>query len=177
MLISSPAKAWDEIGTEEDRRKVMPAFVYPMIAFCGLSTFVGSLLGIGISAQAFQIALTNSCAVFVALFGSYFLVAYLANKYGTKVLGRPNESALCLQFVGHSMTVIFVLSFITGLFPSFLILQLMLQLYVVYIVWEGARHLMHVPDKNLMMYTIFISFSLIVAPMVIRWIFNRLLFQ
>ena len=43
-LISSPAKAWEEISMEEDRRKVYIAFVYPMIGLCGLSVFVGSLL-------------------------------------------------------------------------------------------------------------------------------------
>ena len=31
MLISSPAKAWEEIVGEEDKKKVMGAFVYPMI--------------------------------------------------------------------------------------------------------------------------------------------------
>ena len=43
-LISSPAKAWEEISMEEDRRKVFMAFVYPMIGLCGLSVFIGSLL-------------------------------------------------------------------------------------------------------------------------------------
>ena len=44
LLISSPAKAWEEIRLEEDRRKVFTAFVYPMIGLCGLSVFIGSLL-------------------------------------------------------------------------------------------------------------------------------------
>ena len=33
LLISSPAKAWEEIRLEEDRRKVFTAFVYPMIGY------------------------------------------------------------------------------------------------------------------------------------------------
>ena len=44
-LISSPAKAWEEIGKEEDRRKVLGAFVYPMIGLCGLSVFIGTFIG------------------------------------------------------------------------------------------------------------------------------------
>ena len=32
-LISSPAKAWEEISMEEDRRKVYMTFVYPMIGY------------------------------------------------------------------------------------------------------------------------------------------------
>ena len=60
-LISSPAKAWEEISMEEDRRKVYIAFVYPMIGLCGLSVFIGSLLTNGWGGpQSFQIAKTNS---------------------------------------------------------------------------------------------------------------------
>ena len=72
-LISSPAKAWEEISMEEDRRKVYMAFVYPMIGLCGLSVFIGSLLTNGWGGpQSFQIAMTNCCAVAVALFGAIF---------------------------------------------------------------------------------------------------------
>ena len=41
-LISSPAKAWEEIRLE-DRRAVLTVFVYPMIGLCGLSVFIGAL--------------------------------------------------------------------------------------------------------------------------------------
>ena len=36
QMISSPARAWEEIRLEEDRRKVFTAFVYPMIGLCGI---------------------------------------------------------------------------------------------------------------------------------------------
>ena len=86
-LISSPAKAWEEISMEEDRRKVYMAFVYPMIGLCGLSVFIGSLLTNGWGGpQSFQIAMTNCCVVAVALFGGYFLAAYAINEMGTRML-------------------------------------------------------------------------------------------
>ena len=47
QMISSPARAWEEIRLEEDRRKVFTAFVYPMIGLCGLSVFIGSLIAKG----------------------------------------------------------------------------------------------------------------------------------
>ena len=58
MLISSPAKAWAEINTEEDRRKVLGTFVYPMIGLCGLSVFIGTFIGNTAGVSAFQIAMT-----------------------------------------------------------------------------------------------------------------------
>ncbi len=174
MLISSPAKAWEEISLEQDRRMVLSTFVYPMIAFCGLAVFVGTLIGIGFSGPALQIAMTNCCATFVALFGGFFLVAYLTNLYGMKVLKRPGEQALCQEFVGYSMVVSFVLCIITGLIPSFLFLQLIFQFYVVYVVWEGASRLMHVDDSKRLAYTLSVSVFIIAAPMLIQWVFTRL---
>ena len=72
-LISSPAKAWEEISMEEDRRKVYIAFVYPMIGLCGLSVFVGSLLTNGWGGpQSFQIAM--AFLVCLAIFAVSVLV-------------------------------------------------------------------------------------------------------
>ena len=94
-LISSPAKAWEEISMEEDRRKVYMAFVYPMIGLCGLSVFIGSLLTNGWGGpQSFQIAMTNCCAVAVALFGGYFLAAYAINEMGTRMFGLHSNMPL-----------------------------------------------------------------------------------
>ena len=70
QMISSPARAWEEIRLEEDRRKVFTAFVYPMIGLCGLSVFIGSLLTNGWGGQhSFQIAMNYCCAVAVAEIG------------------------------------------------------------------------------------------------------------
>lgn len=176
ILISSPAKAWEEISLEEDRRAVMVKFVYPLIAFCGLAVFIGTLIGLGLQGKALQIAMTNSCAVFVALFGGYFLISYLTNLYGMKILKRPAQSGLCQQFIGYAMVVTFILEFITGLFPSFLILKLILQFYTIYIVWEGARSLMQIPERNLLLYAITVSLFIIISPALIRWVFMRLSF-
>ena len=74
-MISSPAKVWEEISREEDRRKVLGAFVYPMIGLCGLSVFIGTFIGNTEGVAAFQIAMTRCCAIFVSLFGGYFLAA------------------------------------------------------------------------------------------------------
>ena len=174
MLISSPAKDWEEISLEQDRRAVMTTFVYPMIAFCGLSVFIGRLIGVGWGGAALQLAMTNCCAVFVALFGGFFLIAYLTNQYGMKVLKRGNELGLCQQYVGYAMVVTFVLDIVTGLFPSFRVLQLIFQFYVVYVVWEGASRLMRVSESKRLPYTLCVSTFIIVAPWLIQWVFGRL---
>ena len=161
-LISSPAKAWEEISMEEDRRKVFMAFVYPMIGLCGLSVFIGSLLTNGWGGpQSFQIAMTNCCAVAVALFGGYFLAAYAINEMGTKMFGMHANMPLVQQFV-------------TGLLPDFRIIAWLLQFYIVYVVWEGAPIMMKVEEKQRLKYTLLSSVLLILCPTVIQFVFNKL---
>lgn len=173
-LISSPAKAWDEIGQEEDGRKVQTGFVYPLIGLCGLSVFIGTLIGNAQGASvAFQLAMTRCCALFVSLFGGYFLAAYAIDQLGKKMLGREDQYELSQQFVGYSMVVTFVLEIISGLF-SISLLHWILQFYTVFVVLEGARRLIKVERIKLTRYTLIASVIIIVCPTLITIVFNKL---
>ncbi len=175
LLISSPAKAWEEIRLEEDRRKVFVTFVYPMIGLGGLAVFIGSLVTYGWSGpQSFQIAMTRCCAVAVALFGGYFLAAYAINEMRVKMLGMQSDIHLAQQFAGYAMVVGFVLQIIIGLLPDFRIIGWLLQFYTVYVVWEGAAILMQVEDNKRLRFTILTSILLIVCPAVIQFVFDKL---
>jgi len=173
LLISSPAKAWEEILVEEDKRKVLADFVYPLIGLCGLAVFLGSI-SFDFEAFSLQTAMTKACSVLISLFGGYFLAAYLVNLYGQKALDRGTELALCQQLVGYSMSVLFVLDIVLGLFPSFFILRWILQFYIVWIVWEGAQKLMKVEEEKLLSYTLIVSALIIFSPMVLKVLFDYL---
>ena len=111
-LLSTPGKAWSEIAERGVGRSVMPAFVYPLIGLCGLSEFIGTFIGKDFSSVMFQVALTRCCAVAVALFGGFFLSAYLLDKLNHNWLG--GERILydrILVFVGYSMVVTFCIEY------------------------------------------------------------------
>ena len=70
LLIFSPAKAWEEISLEEDRRKGLATFVYPMIGLCGMAVFASVFIYHFASEdltpnQLFQLAMARCCGVFV----------------------------------------------------------------------------------------------------------------
>ncbi|GCB34886.1 membrane protein [Bacteroides faecalis] len=174
-LISSPVKAWEGIFMEKDRRKVFITFVYPMIGLCGLSVFIGSLLTNGWGGpQSFQIAMTNCCAVAVALFGGYFLAAYAINEMGIRMFGLSANLSLAQQFAGYALVVPFLLQIVTGLLPDFRIIAWLLQFYIVYVVWEGVPIMMRVEEKQRLKYTLLSSLLLILCPAVIQFVFNKL---
>ena len=175
QLISSPARAWEEIRLEEDRRKVFTSFVYPMIGLCGLSVFIGSLWTMGWGGpQSFQYAMTQCCAVAVSLFGGYFLAASLINGLRVRMLMTDSDIPLTQQFAGYALVVLFVLKIIIGILPDFRIISWLLQFYIVYVVWEGSAKMMQVEEKDRLRFTILSSILLIACPTAIEWIFTKL---
>ena len=114
-LISSPAKAWEEICVE-DRQKVYTSFVYPMIGLCSLAVFLGSLFTYGWGGpQSFQLAMTLCCSVAVAQFSGYFLSAYIINELGSKRFGVVNDHSPCNMPLHHGRPLL--LQIITGCCP------------------------------------------------------------
>ncbi|MBP1614164.1 MAG: putative rane protein [Bacteroidetes bacterium] len=176
LLISSPAKAWEEICLHEDKRRVFTEFVYPMIGLCGLSVFVGSLFANGWGGpQSFQIAMTQCCAVAVALFGGYFLAAYAINYLGVRLFGMDNDVLLAQQLAGYSMVVTFLINIVIGLLPDFTVIGWLLQFYLIYIVWEGVPAVMPIDEKKRLKFTVMVSALLIFCPTIIQVVFNKLI--
>ncbi len=172
LIVSSPAKAWEEIFVQEDKQNVQTSFVYPLIGICGLATFLGSLSML--DGIAFQVAMSKAGSLMVSLFGGFYLAAYLVNLYGMKVLKLESQPELCQRFVGYSMALIFLLYILLGIFPSFFILSWLLQFYTVWIIWEGAQKLMQVDEDRLLVYTLVTSAITMVSPFVLRIIFDNL---
>ena len=171
-LLSSPAKAWEEIEKRGEERLVLPGFVYPMIGLCGLSEFIGAFIGRDFMPDVFQVALTRSCGVAVSLFIGFFLASYLLKMMNKQFECDKSEGDIQV-FVGYSMVVTFVLQIISGLF-SILIIHWILQIYTLFVVFEGARRLMKIPEYRLTMYTILTTVIILLSPTVIEFIFNKL---
>ncbi len=174
-LISSPAKAWEEINLEEDKRKVFMTFVYPMIGLCGLSYFIGSLISSGWGGpESFQLAMTRCCAIAVALFGGFFLSAYAINELRIRLCHAQSDVLLAQQFAGYALVITFVIWMIDGILPDLAIIGSVFQFYIVYIVWEGVPVFFKINEKQRFKFTIIVSLLLLICPVIIKFIFNRL---
>ena len=173
ILLSSPAKAWEDIAERGEERLVLPAFVYPMIGLCGLSEFIGTFIGRDFLPEVFQLALTRCCGVAVSLFIGFFLASYLMKLINLKWFDCHKSEEEIQVFVGYSLVVTFVLQIVSGLF-SILIIHWILQVYTLYVVFEGARRLMKIPEYRLTMYAIIATVVILLSPTLIDFIFNKL---
>ena len=173
LLLSNPGKFWS--GMEESREGgVQTEFVYPMIGLCGLAEFAGTfLLYDGNASELFQWALMRCCAVAVALFGGFFLAAYLLEKLCGRWIPAGCSRNDIQTLTGYSMVVIFVLDAVCS-FYSILILQWILQLYTILIVFEGLRRYLKVGEDKLTLCTVAASAIVLLSPALIEFVFNKL---
>ena len=86
----------------------------------------------------------------------------------------PYDIPLVQQFAGYALVVSFMLKIIIGILPDFSIIALLLQFYIVYVVWEGSAILMKIAEKDRLRFTILSSMLLIACPAVIEFVFNKL---
>ena len=72
------------------------------------------------------------------------------------------------------MTVTFLLQILTGILPDLGIISMMLQFYVIYLVWEGSEKLLDVREDKRTALTILASLILLACPSLIRLVFDKL---
>ena len=71
------------------------------------------------------------------------------------------------------MVVTFVLDIVSGLF-AISILRWILQFYTVFVVYEGARSLMNVDEKDLTRYSLYAAVIIMICPSLIATVFDKL---
>lgn len=103
-----------------------------------------------------------------------FLAAYLINGLRVRMFMLDSDVPLAQQFAGYALVVVFMLKIVIGILPNFGIMALLLQFYIVYVVWEGSKKVMQIEEKYRLRFTILSSILLIACPVVIEWIFNKL---
>ena len=172
LLISSPTKAWEEICAEK-RQDVAFNYVYPLIGLAALSVFIGALIDRGIGGpESYQYAMARCCSVVIAYFGGFYLSAYLTNQLRIRMYGQEDDMQLCMMFSGYCLTVPMVLQVITGLLPDLGIISMLLQLYIIYLVWTGSSTLMHVADDKRLTFTVIVSIMLMACHSLIGGLFD-----
>ena len=173
FILSSPAKAWEQIASEDDAKSVLPAFVYPLIGLCGVCEFIGTFFGKEFIPDVFQLALTHCCAVAVALFGGFFLSSYLIEKMLQKWFATTLSKDMITVFVAYSMTVKFVLDMLSSLL-SLKLLLVILQIYTLFVVFEGTRRFLKIREDKVTLFTLVATIIILLCPSIIELVFNKL---
>ena len=76
-------------------------------------------------------------------------------------------------FVAYSMTVKFVLDMLSSLL-SLKLLLVILQIYTLFVVFEGTRRFLKIRDDKVTLFTLVATIIILLCPSIIEFVFNIL---
>lgn len=183
QLIISPASGWEDIAADDRRtdgrrgltdiRKVYLGSFLPLIAVCAATYFLRMLYTGG---PDFLQALQQTIIQFFSLFLSYHIAIYVFSLALPRLMSideqpDPRRSALLIM---HCISVIALVFLLGNLIKVNVALIQFLPIYVIFIIWKGATY-MGVPDRNLGLYMIMASATILGAVYGLSLLFNVLL--
>ena len=143
---------------------MLTAYALPLIGGITLGTFISHL--INQQAFIFELALKKAMVVFMALFAGLFIAWYLVfrlMKYFHLVPSRELAAKLTI----YTSTPLYVASLVTALVPEFFFVQV-LSFYSFYLAWAGLRNLPGPGQDKKFIFSVFISFTVLVLPLLVR---------
>lgn len=171
MLWLQPAEAWRVIETEH-KEQVFTEFLYPMIGFCGMTALIGSILDTGF--MSITESLGNCCMLGISLLGGFYVSTFFITKLNERILNVDMEPSLVRQFTAYSMVVILSLYVFKGLW-SVPLVHWILQFYTAFVVYEGARVYLNVKEEKLRLYTLTVTATILISPVLVTFVLNKLI--
>lgn len=155
-LLRQPRLEWQKIAEEENNHtKVINDFVLPMIGLCALSAFLGQLFQSSGLEKALIAVIVSLGKHFGAVYLSFFILQETASYFGLK----RNKTAF-MQIAGYGLVTVFVVDIVYKLIPELFFLPI-LELYIIYLIWEGVEVLTTIDDKKRVSYVLFAALLLL----------------
>lgn len=169
QLITAPEKAWRTLFSEENELDYfLSRFLHPIFGFIALTSFIGGLWFT--SEGNVQLALKNTIANVVAVFGGYFIASFFLNELAPRY-GLIKNMPFFQQFVGYSSVALYAIYFIIPFIPYFFILWI-LAIYTLYIVYVGAPIYLRITEDQRMNFTIIATLFIVLSPLVLNGILS-----
>jgi len=165
-LMMSTTSTWEEIAAENDRPNgVFRKFVLPWV--CMVSLFILIFDAIYADSNHIRTGLINAVIAAVSLVGAYYIPLALTNSFFRKKMMEHYDGIQIEKIIGYSFAVLYVIRVVTSVIPSLFFLHI-LDVYTIYIVWEGSRILFNADEDERSKIMLIIGLSIIFTPAIIK---------
>jgi len=167
-LLRQPRQEWQVIaGEEKSSNKVINDFALPMIGLCALSAFLGQLFQSSGLEKALIAVIISLGKNFGAIYITFFILQESAKFWGLK----RNNTAF-MQLAGYGLAISFVVDIVYKLIPELFFLPV-LELYIIYFIWEGVEALISINEKKRVAFVLFVALLLLVLSLGIETILSK----
>jgi len=170
-LFVSPAEEWVSVYDEKmSIRDIFFSYSMPLILISTAAVFIGSLFNY--HEVRFDIALIHASYTFIAFLVS-LLAAYLIMLKLISVLNVKSDKETIFKLIALPSLLMYITHLIVTLFPEIFFIRL-LNLYAVFIIWEGYRHLFSNDKQKNVLLSFITSAFVLLLPLGIFQILYRL---
>lgn len=165
-LMMSTTPTWVGISNKNNKEnESFTKFVVPWVVLCTLIVFVFET--IYAESKHVETGFIYAFVNLLSLFGAYFFTKTITNSYFKKNLPELFSKINIEKIVAYSFAVVFVIKIITTIIPSLFFLQI-LNIYTIYIVWDGCRVIFNINEDERGKIMLLISLSIIFTPAIIN---------
>lgn len=174
-LVLSPTKGWEDVALDDRQHpgRILSPQYYILIAVVSLSWIVqGCYHGYGWITVCELVVMT-----FATFFAGYFLGTFVMSVSLESLVehGEPDESAT-RRFVILGLSLLAIILLISNLLPTTTPLLWFLPVYILVILWKGARYLRVNPRKG-GAFTIMAFISVLLPVAVLGWLFKLIILR
>lgn len=164
-LMMSTALTWETIKT--DLKPNSNTFIIYVLPWTIIISLIVSLFSALYSTEKIiETAFIMGFVTAISLIGSYFISRSLAYSFFRKNHSDLFSKTDISKIVSYSFAVIYTTKIITSIIPSLFFLQI-LNVYTVYIVWEGCRIFFNINEDERGKSMLLISLCVIFMPSII----------
>ncbi len=165
QLMMQTSATWEGILEDSKEKNVFRTFFLPVLLLVvGLNAFFKFVYA---DSNRFQTGIVYAVVTLIAYLSAFYTARYFTVKHIIKHHPEKNNKQNIEKLIAYSFVVVFVLKTATIIIPSLFFLQI-LNIYTVYIVWEGWRVLfdLDVDERGKIM--LIISLSVMLLPGIVN---------
>ncbi|MFC0772292.1 Yip1 family protein [Terrimonas alba] len=177
-IITSPAKEWDVIATEQpDTGKIITSYVLPLAGAAALAAFIGyGLIGVsyfGVRYSGINYGISQAVSVLVGALVGVFISAFVIDALAPGFESEKNMSR-SVQLVAYSYTPAWI-GGLLAILPMIRWLGALVALYGLYLLYIGLPKLKRTPAEKHVGYFVVSLLVIIVVYIVIGMIMVAIL--
>jgi len=162
-MMMSTSQTWEETVNDTDKKPFRNYFLI-LLLFC--AAIVLAFKTIYADSKPVESGIIYAVITLIAFTGTYYLARYFCSSYLKKNHPDKNQPLVVEKIVAYSFSVVFPIKIITTIIPSLFFLQI-LNVYTIYIVWEGCRIVFDMDEDERGKIMLIIGLSVMFLPAII----------
>lgn len=162
-LMMSTSQTWETIINNKTEKSFKKYFL-PFLLLC--VAFVVVFKAIYADSKHLQVGFVYGVISVIAYIGAFYLTHYFTKSFINKHHSDKYNDVIVEKLISYSFSVVFAIKLITTIIPSLFFLQI-LNVYTVYIVWEGCRLMFDVDEDERGKIMLIVGGSVMFVPAII----------